>query len=401
MKLYFIAGENSGDFIGAKIIKAIRESNIQGAETILFSGVGGNQMAEQGVRSLFDFQQINLMGFMEVLPHIRRIKKLIDSTVEDVINNGTDVLVTIDSPGFTFRVAQKVRLLVPGIKLVHIVAPSVWAYKPGRAKKYAKIYDKLLTLFPFEPPYFTAHGLDSVCIGHPILEQQFDVEESSSRRAKRRGDLVTLGVLPTHEIATPITWVRNDDTKIICITPGSRRGEISRHMPVIREALNKLSNLHKIHAIFVQPNDSHVSYIEEYLKEANLKFSFSTDRQTSFANSDVALAKSGTNTLEIAASGTPMIVGYKLNMLTYMIIKRLVKIKYASIINIIPNKEIIPEYIQSRFTADNIANALNELLSDKTKADKQVQEAQKILKTIGFGSKEVPSQKAAKIILEM
>ena len=403
MKLYFIAGENSGDFIGAKIIKSIKEANADDNKTIVFSGIGGKLMESQGVGSLFDFEQLNLMGFVEVLPHIFQLKKLIDATAMDVIKNGTDILITIDSPGFTFRVAERVKILAPAIKLVHIVAPSVWAYKPGRAKKYAKIYDKLLTLFPFEPPYFTAHGLSAECIGHPILEQEFGQRKKGLLAViPRRSKAETGGSISNNVLVDPPVKPGDDiGVKIIAITPGSRKGELARHMPIIREVLDKLLQVYKIEAIFVQASEVHMSYISGYLKDAKFKFSFSTDRLKSFALADVALAKSGTNTLEIAASGTPMIVGYKLNNLTYMLLKILIKVKYASIINIIPNKEIIPEYIQNNFTADNVFKALNELLSDQSKATAQVLAAGKILKTLGLGSGEVPSEKAAKIILGM
>ena len=130
-------------------------------------------MQDAGIDSLFSIDQINLMGFFEVLPHLLKISKLIERTVEDILSKNADMVITIDSPGFTYRVAERIRAMAPHIKLVHIVAPSVWAYKPGRAKKYARIYDHLLTLLPFEPEYFVVEGLKSTCIGHPVLEQAF------------------------------------------------------------------------------------------------------------------------------------------------------------------------------------------------------------------------------------
>ena len=192
-------------------------------------------------KTLFDISQINLMGFIEILPHIFRLKKLINLALDDIIAKDIDVLVTIDSPGFTFRVVKMLKKRAPHIKLVHIVAPSVWAYKPCRAKKYAEIYDKLLTLFPFEPPYFTAHGLDAVCIGHPVLE-----EESLAMTDKARND------------------GDDDDRFTIVVTPGSRKGEIAKHMKIIREALEILSKKYKIKAIFVQSNDQHIQYIRQF-----------------------------------------------------------------------------------------------------------------------------------------
>jgi lipid-A-disaccharide synthase len=305
--------------------------------------------------------------------------RYIDKTVKDVISNGTDLLITIDSPGFTFRVAEKVRKLAPAIKLVHIVAPSVWAYKEGRAKKYSKVYDKLLALLPFEPPYFTKYGLSTEFIGYPVLEQDFYAKSRELR----------------HEFNIA------DNEKIIAITPGSRKSEISRHMPIIREALDMLATIHKLTAIFVQPSDLYIGHISKYLVGAKFDFIFSTERLKSFAVSDLALAKSGTNTLEIAATGTPMIVGYKLNSLTYLVLKMCIKIKYANIINIISNKEIIPEYIQSDFTADNIVCALNKIMSNPAEANEQVAASTEVLKTMGFGSSQIPSDKAAEIIVRV
>ena len=379
MKFYFIAGENSGDFIGAQIIKSIKKINSNRINDTSFYGIGGEQMKLAGLKLLFDFEQINLMGFFEVLPHIFRINKLINKTVNDIINSGTKILITIDSPGFTFRVAARVRKLAPEIKLVHVVAPSVWAYKEGRAKKYSKVYDKLLTLLPFEPPYFTKYGLSSEFIGYPALEQDFYDKTQDLRQDFN---------IPNNQ-------------KIIAITPGSRKTEISRHMPIIREALDLLSSTTRLTAIFVQPNELHVNLINKYLVGAKFDFTFSAERLKSFATSDLALAKSGTNTMEIAASGTPMIIGYKLNYLTYLIIKICIKIKYVNIINIISNKEVIPEYIQSDFTAENIANALNALISDPNKANLQTVNTKEILKIIGLNNKRPPSSKAAEIISSM
>ena len=378
MKLYVIAGEISGDFIGGLLIKAIKEL-VKDQTNVTFHGIGGKNMMSGGVKSLFEMSYISMMGFFEVLPHIFHLKKLIDQTVKDVIAQNPDVLVTIDSPGFTYRVASKIREIAPHIKLVHIVAPSVWAYKPGRAKKYAKVYDHLLTLLPFEPAYFRACGLQATCIGHPILEEAFYI---GSKGLKQEMNI-------------------NENVKVISVTPGSRLGEISRHMPIIRQVFDELSSTHAIKVIFVQSDESNVQNILKYLGGAKFEFGFSTDRLKTFAISDCALAKSGTYTIEIAASGTPMIVGYKLNPLTFFFLKLMVKIKYASLINIISNREIIPEYIQSDFNAENVTQAISDLLSDYKGAKSQVAESQKVLESIGFNSDQKPSNIAAKIVVDM
>ena len=379
MKLYLIAGENSGDFIGSHLMKSLRHLNGVDASKIEFSGIGGFNMQQEGIDSLFSIEHINLMGFFEVLPHLFRISKLINKTVEDIVSRNPDMLITIDSPGFTYRVAERVREIAPHIKLVHIVAPSVWAYKPGRAKKYAKIYDHLLTLLPFEPEYFIAEGLKSSCIGHPVLEQVF-FQGSPSLRAEMN--------------------VR-ENAKIIAVTPGSRKGEIRRHMPIIRKVFDQLSTTHNIEVIFVQPNEFNIQEILKFVSGAKFNYSFSTDRLKAFAVSDCALAKSGTNTLEITASGTPQIVGYKLSPITFFLLKMMIKVRFASLINIIPNREIIPEYIQSEFNAENIVLAISGLLNDEKGARSQVAEAKRILHSIGLDAEQKPSMRAAKIISDM
>ena len=378
MKLYLIAGESSGDFIGASLIKSLQ--NIDETErNIEFYGVGGPKMQDSGINSLFSIDQINLMGFLEVLPHLLKISKLIERTVEDILSKNVDMVITIDSPGFTYRVAERIRAIAPHIKLVHIVAPSVWACKPGRAKKYARIYDHLLTLLPFEPEYFVVEGLKSTCIGHPVLEQAFFKGSAGLRAEMKLGD----------------------NSKIIAVTPGSRKGEIRRHMPIIRMVFDKLSSTHNIEVIFVQPNEHNIQEIQKFLGGVKFNYSFSTNRLKSFAVSDCALAKSGTNTLEITASGTPQIVGYKLNSLTFFLLKIMIKIRFASLINIIPNREIIPEYIQSEFNVENLVLALSDLLRDEGRAKSQVAEATKILEKIGLNSEKKPTIRAANIILDM
>lgn len=381
MKIYFIAGENSGDFIGASIIKALKKSpslaKSNSNKNIDLFGIGGNKMQAEGLVPLFPIEKINLMGFFEVLPHLLIINDLINLTVNDAISREVDIIITIDSPGFTYRVAERVRRLAPHIKLIHIVAPSVWAYKPGRARKYAKIYDHLLTLLPFEPEYFIKEGLKSTCIGHPVLEQDFH-QKSPNLRAEMN---------------------LSEDKKIIAVTPGSRKGEIRRHMPIIRAAFDKLSTTHNIEVIFVQPNENNIKKIAQYLEGSHFNYIFSTERLKSFAVCDCALAKSGTNTLEITASGAPQIVGYKLNPITFFALKAMIKVKYASLINIIPNREIIPEYIQNDFNVENIVFALSDLLNDENARISQVKEGTKILERMGLNNINSPSKKAARIIL--
>jgi lipid-A-disaccharide synthase len=372
-KIYFIAGEISGDFIGARIINYLKNN-----KKLEFTGIGGKRMEEGGiVKSLFPIQEISLMGFVEIIPHIFRLKRLINHTVNDIINNAPGILITIDSPGFTYRVAKKVRQALPHLQMIHIVAPSVWAYKPKRVLKYAKIYNALFALLPFEPPYFTAAGLDCRYIGHPIMEQEFYKDKKALRKE--------------FKIA--------DDAKILCVTLGSRKGEIVKHLPVFIPALKKLNNNYpNLVIIFPLADLSHGEIIKPFLIDVKFNYIFSDKRLKSYAIADLALAKSGTNTLEIAASNTPMVVAYKTNIFSFLIIKALIKVKHACLINIIAGKEIIPELIQFNCTPSLIALKLQELLMNEGKSCLQVIESQKILRQLGFESNRIPSTIAAKIV---
>ncbi|HJD55154.1 MAG TPA: lipid-A-disaccharide synthase [Rickettsia endosymbiont of Pyrocoelia pectoralis] len=409
-KIYFIAGEVSGDFIGGRIINQLKND-----KELTFTGVGGEYIEEAGnFKSLFPISEIILMGFLEIIPKIFRLRKLINNTVQDVIKNKPNLLITIDSPGFTYRVAKQLKKLLPDLKMMHIVAPSVWAYKENRAVKYAKIYNYLLALLPFEPPYFTKVGLDCRYIGHPVMEQEFYSDKLALR------DEFNI----------------NNDTKILCVTLGSRKGEILRHLPIFLSTIEELCNSYEANSsdfeykesgeefiisemvgegmgksksidyknlmiIFTLANSSHAELIKPLLVNVKFDYLFSCERLKSYAVADLALAKSGTNTLEIAASGTPMAVAYKVNIFSYFIIKALIKIKYVTLINIIAGKEIIPEFIQFNCRASLIVPKLKELLLDSEKAYKQVIESKKVLNQLGFKSRESLSYNAAKIIKEV
>jgi lipid-A-disaccharide synthase len=375
--IYIIAGESSGDILGASIVKQLKDMT---ENRLLFHGACGEELRSQGIESLFDINQINLMGFVEVLPHIFRVKKLIEQTALDVMAKKPDILITIDSPGFTYRVAKRVRELGSKMKMVHVVAPSVWAYKPGRALKYSKIYDHLLALLPFEPPYFEKVGLKATFIGHPILEQDFYLDKVAAK--------TELGVLP--------------GAKVVVVTPGSRTQEIRRHMPIFKQALEIVNRtVPGILVIFVLAQQKHQDLINEVMKDTTLQHQFSGDKLQAFGAADAALAKSGTNTLEIAASKTPMVVSYKLNFLSYLIIRCMIKIKFASLINIIAGKEILPELLQGNCKPNLIAEKLIELLKNPTISITQTEEAERILESLKTPDNQQASKNAAQKILEL
>ena len=403
-KIFIIAGENSGDKIGALVINQLKE---QSSDKIEFKCVGGEMMKKAGVTSIFPISEISLMGFFEILPHIFKLKRLINYTIQTIKDFNPDVVITIDSPGFCYRVASSLRDTksrcswmsylrkqvsnlkrsfkknvdeipacagmtnkdgLPRVashsrndelstKLVHIVAPSVWAYKPQRAAKFAKVYDLLLTLLPFEPPYFEKEGLKAVFAGHFAFEQKLCDDPNIFRKK----------------------YKIKDDEKLLCVTPGSRKGEVKRHMPIFLDTIKLLQKDHKLKAVFLAASPEIKDLIENYTRGDKTIIVTLGDKFESYKAADVALAKSGTNSLEISLHGTLQIVAYKVNWLSWWYIKSVALIKYATLVNIIAGREIIPEFLQGNCKAELLASEISKLLKNKGDRQKQIDDTAKIL----------------------
>lgn len=378
--IYIIAGEASGDILGAGLMKALKEE-LHGEVT--FIGIGGERMGAQGLFSLFPMQEISLMGFAEILPHIFHLKKRIKETVQDIIEKKPAMLVTIDSPGFTFRVASEVRkALGKEIRMVHYVAPTVWAYKPERAAKTAALFDHLMVILPFEPPYFIKHGLATTFVGHPVLELWKDKGDGPRFRKN-------FGLKPI-------------DRPVILILPGSREGEIRRHMPVIAETLKLLqASVPGLLPMFYVSRALE-GLVLDLCNQSQIKAfinSVPEFKKDIFACADVALVKSGTVTLEVAAAGVPMVMFYKVNKVTAWIVKRLIKISQVNLLNIISGKSIIPEFIQDACTPQALSHAILPLLKDKNLRQQQVAEASTTLNALRLPFGESPNSKAAKSVV--
>ncbi|MDR0640721.1 MAG: lipid-A-disaccharide synthase [Holosporales bacterium] len=303
IKIYIVAGEPSGDAIGAKVLRAIKTEG-----SVDVSGVGGPHLAREGLDSLFNITEISHGGIIELIPHIRRIKQLIQMTIDDITKVRPDVLLTIDSPGFSFRIAKAVKNSNLGIKMIHLVAPSVWAWRKGRAKKVAKIYDALLTLFDFEPQYFLPHGLRTEFVGHPLME---DYEESIS--------------------------LTRDDT--ILLMPGSRLQEIKQILPILLKVTDEYTGTSRV----VIPTLPHLSrYVDGLVGSRSIEI-ITNDKEKNelFRRAGLAIVASGTATLQLALAGCPMIVCYKMNRITYNIVKPFVKTKHIALGNIILNRPLL------------------------------------------------------------
>ena len=346
--VYMIAGEASGDILGAGIMKQLKE---KAEGDLRFSGIGGELMTAEGLTTLFPMETLSVMGVWEVLPRIPDLLARIRQTVRDIEEKQPDILVTIDSPDFCFRVAKSVKQRgIAKMPIVHDVAPSVWAWRPGRAKKVAQFLDHLLALLPFEPPYFEKEGLDCTFTGHPVMENEALVKaDGASFRAEN-------GIAANE--------------KLLCVLPGSRHSELSRMLPVFRQVLEKLKANHK-GLRFVTVTFPHLREAIEKAFDGLHVIIKTTDKYNAFAAADAALATSGTVALELAAVGTPSVIGYRMSAVNGFLAKLLVKGKYAALPNIILDAPVLPELLLENCTADNLAREVGRLLSDRNAADVQ------------------------------
>jgi len=379
LRIFLIAGEASGDFLGAGLMRALKAKH----PDIQFTGVGGSRMKEEGLRSLFPMEELSVMGIAEILPKLFSILSRIRQTSNEIVTAKPDAVITIDSPDFCFRVIKKVKSRGKSIPCIHYVAPSVWAWRPGRAKQVAQFLDHLLTLLPFEPPYFEVHGLDATFVGHPIVE-----------RLSRRGDSARFR--KKYGIA--------DSQKILCLLPGSRMTELSRLLEKFCVATDAVLRA-RPDMMIVLPTLPHLKkYIQDFFvgKGINpLVIDQEEDKFDCFASSAVALAASGTVSLELALTDTPHIIAYKVSDLSAWIGKRLIKTPYVNLVNILLDRALIPELLQEECRPERITHELFKLLDDKEARTQQLRGFRDALIMLGLGDPDTPSQKAAQAVLSV
>jgi len=369
--IYIIAGEASGDMLGAGLMQEIKSQNGQ----IAFAGIGGELMQEQGLQSLFAYSELSIMGFVEVVPHIRKILQRLKQTCQDIENKQPQVVITIDSPGFNFRLAKMLRKnpKTANIKLIHYVAPSVWAYKPKRAAKIAKLFDQLLCLLPFEPAYFEQEGLQSIFVGHQSLWQD-KKGDSAAFRSK-------------HNLA--------DSDKLLLVLPGSRRGEVAKHLEIFLEAAKAMPS----YKIAVLAGSQVKDMIAEKCGNDVIICDFA-EKFDAFAASEIALSKSGTITLELAYYGIPTIVAHKAAPFSAWLIRKMLLIDYVSLVNIAENKEIFPELLQEKCTPQVIIEELKKLGDSQLRSNKK-QVCEQAIEILKGGTRRHPNQIAARAVLDM
>lgn len=380
MKIFLIAGEVSGDVLGALLMKSMRADHPDAT----FYGIGGPLMEREGLTSLFPMNELSIMGLTEILPRIKHILARIKETVAHIRRINPDIVVTIDAPDFSFRVVKGLREeKKPNDPImVHYVAPTVWAWRAGRAKKVADLYDGIVCLFPFEPPYFTKHRLPSGYVGHPVMEQGFVDASGAAVRTE-------MGLDP--------------DTKILGLMFGSRNGEVERHGETLRAIAAKLQ-ADKPHLHFLVPTLPHVEDKVRALMAGlnNVHIIHDPDRKPEiFAAMDAAVAVSGTVALELAVANVPHVIAYTMSPLTWAIVNRVVKIRYAHLANILLNKEVVPEFIQNDCVPEQIALTMKGLLKDAHDVEQQRAEFATVRKLLHGKTKDAPSLQAARFIFDL
>jgi lipid-A-disaccharide synthase len=386
-RLFLIAGEPSGDLLGGALLAGLRELC---GDALEVQGVGGPAMAGQGLASRFPMQELSVMGLAEVLPRLPNLVRRIRETGDAVAAAAPDALVTIDSPDFTLRVARRARRQRPGLKVIHYVAPSVWAWRPGRAAKMAEVVDHVLALLPFEPPYMQAAGMTCDFVGHPVAAlPQATPEEVAALRAE-------LAIAPGQPV--------------LALLPGSRRGEVTRLGPVFAEVARRLRALAPSLAVIVPAAPGVVDLLDATLRPDPAGWPHVLDprglawaawearKRAAFAAAEVALAASGTVSLELAAAGTPMVIAYDASPVTAWMVKRMVKVDTATLVNLVTGTRAVPEYLFERCEPGLIAPAVEDLLADPEAAAAQRAVGETAMRLLGRGG-EPPGLRAARSVL--
>lgn len=376
---YLVAGEASGDVIGAGLIRALRFI-YPDAE---FRGVGGNRMEAEGMHSLFPMHEISIMGFVEIISGIFRVWRRIKMTAEDIKNNRPDAVITIDAQSFSRRVAMACQAeRASGIKFVQYVAPSVWAYKPERAVWFSRLYDLMLCILPFETGYFDDVGLKSCFVGHPVLEEEVDGNGDAFR-----GDR---GI--------------PDNMPLVALFPGSRRSEIKKHMPLFQQTIGLLNRNHPKLQCVILALPSLEREIRAWASSWPVPLHVVTsldEKPGMLAACDVALSKSGTVTLELAMAGLPMVVVHKVNALSMWLIRRMIRVRFATLMNILQGREVVPEVLQELAKPVILENELNRLLKDEAAVAEQKEAVAAALEKLKPDVGASPSNAAARTITDL
>jgi lipid-A-disaccharide synthase len=373
-----VCGEPSGDLLGAQLMEGLRQ--VTGGD-VEITGVGGLAMQGQGLTSLFPLDATAVMGLREVVPKIPAILARVREASEFALKTRPDAVVLIDSPDFTHRIAQRLKRIDPSIRTINYVAPQVWASRAYRARKMARYLDLVLALLPFEAPFFERYGLKATFVGHPVIERAARMTGGADFRARH-------GIAP--------------ETRLLAVLPGSRTSEIRFILPVFRDAVAEIAR-RVPNLVTVLPTVPHVAArvraaTRDWPAPLHL-IEGDAEKFAAFDAADAALAASGTVTTELALSGTPMVVGYKVGWLTYALALPLMNVRYITLVNVLLDREAVPEYLQARCTADALAGAVTTLMMDEGASQHERADLEEAATMLGKGAG-APSLRAARAIVD-
>ena len=375
MKLYVIAGEASGDALGAALLAGLKSLR----PALQVRGIGGPLMQADGLHSLFPMEELSVMGLAEVLPKYAHLKRRIREAAADVLAAAPDALITIDSPDFVLRVARIVRAARPDLRTIHYVAPSVWAWRPGRAAKMAHVIDHVLALLPFEPPYMTAAGMTCDFVGHPVVSAP---RASAAEAQAFRADLGGGGPL-------------------VLALPGSRRGEVARLAPVIGGVLDRVRAVHPQVQVVLPTLRSVAAMVEGLTADWPVRpriIEAPEAKRAAFAAADVAIAASGTVSLELAAHAVPMVIAYDMHPVTMWLMQRMARVDTVTLVNLVSDTRVVPEFLGGRCTPDLIAPALLGLIGPGPAREAQRAAMRLTMERLGEGG-DPPGLRAARSVL--
>ena len=376
--VYIIVGEPSGDILASRMMRAMRKMNPE----VRFVGMGGETMTDLDFKSLFNIADISVMGIWEVVPKLPLILKRMKQVMEDIEKQQPDVIVTVDSWGFVSSILKKLKKKKSSFPTVHYVAPQVWAWKKSRAPKAAKLMDRMMTLLPFEPAYFEKYGLQCDFVGHPVIENINVIYNLESFKNQYN--------IPRQAC-------------ILCVLPGSRRSEIKKMFPVFKKTVERLKK-HFPDLFLIIPTieaiENEVRSLFSNIEIPHCVITGQQERYNAFKISAFAIAASGTVTLELTACGTPHLIAYKFSAITNLIAKWLTTTKYANLINILADKQVIPEFVLDNCRDDLIAAKALEIMENTEAAQSQTKEAKQYFSKL-MPEKMLPSEKAASIVLKM
>ena len=367
--IYIVAGEPSGDILGDQLIKSL-ESKFNSP---IFNGVGGERMQSNNFTSLFDMSDISIFGIFPVLRKLFFLMNKINDVVKDISQKKPDIIILIDSPDFNHRVAKKVKKYLPDVPIVCYVAPTVWAWRQGRAKKMSEYFDYLLSVIPFEANFFEKYGLKTSYVGHPFIEKVKNINDITF---SEKYDL--------------------DKSKTIIFLPGSRKIEIERHSPVMVQAIDYLKDQNLNLNILIATGQKQLDQIRDYFTDIQI-ITDDYEKYSLFKKADFACAASGTVTLELGLTETPTIVIYKMDKLTWFFISKMVKVKFVSLVNLILGRESSKELLQDNFNKENLIDELSKLLFDEECQKKQINDLKEFNEIMNQNI-DNPSENASKII---